>query len=510
MRTNQKRWGVLSLLLPVALGAGCGAAPSKPAGTDKGMQMPAAGTLVLHPERVQLQDGTMLDAERGMLFVPLERLRPTGPTVGIEFYRFRSTSTTAGPPIFRLPGGPGYQGFAALLANPGYADNEIRVWTDMGDYLMIGQRGIGSSPPNTLCERQAPAPLSAAVVEADETASVRAAMERCKAYWEGKGLALAGFSVVEAAADVDDIRRALGYPKIVLQGTSFGSHWAMAVMRYYPGVVERAVLSGMEGSDHTYDMPSGVLNAFARVAEEASRAPALARVMPRDGLLSAFRSAIARADAQPTFVKVDNPRTGEQDSVRFDAHRLRSLSYGYSGPASSRTGLASWPADIAALSAGRFDQAAASLVRREGGLTTASFMMLDCGSGISPARLAVIDADSAAAVLGDINRFYRQGCPVWSSDLGEEFRSGFDTDIPTVIVQGDWDTSTPIENALELAPRFKRHSFVTVGRGSHGALREAMRHSPDFTAALARFIQQGDTAGFPARVDLPPVEWVVP
>lgn len=512
MRTNRKRWlsRAVLLVVPVAVGVGCGATPSNQAVRDGALQLPKAGTLVLYPERVSLQDGTMLEAERGMLFVPVERSRPAGPTVGIEFYRFRATKPTSGPPIFRLPGGPGYLGFASLLANPGYADNEIRVWTDMADYLMIGQRGIGSSPPNTICERPTPMPLDAEIVEADEVARLRTVMEACKAYWEGKGLALAGFNVIEAAADVDDVRRALGYEKIVLQGTSFGSHWAMAVMRYHPGIVERAVLSGMEGSDHTYDMPSGVLNAFARVADEAARAPALARTLPREGLLTAFRSAIARAETAPTLVAVRNPKTGQQETVRFDALRLRSLSYGFTGPASARTGLASWPADIAALSAGRFDRAAASVVQRGEGQTTASFMMLDCGSGISPERRALIEADTAAALLGEINRYYRLGCPFWPSDLGEEFRRGFDTEIPTVIVQGDWDTSTPIENAIELAPRFKRQTFVTVGRGSHGALREAMRHSPEFTAALASFIQRGDTTGFSARVDLPPVDWIVP
>ena len=46
--------------------------------------------------------------------------------------------------------------------------------------------------------------------------------------------------MVEAAADVNDIRQALGYDRIILWGGSFGSHWSMAVMRYYPHIVARA------------------------------------------------------------------------------------------------------------------------------------------------------------------------------------------------------------------------------------------------------------------------------
>ena len=89
---------------------------------------------------------------------------------------------------------------------------------------------------------------------------------------------------------------------------------------------------------------------------------------------------------------------------------------------------------------------------------------------------------------------YETACPTWGADLGEEFRSGFETDIPTVVVHGTWDVSTPFENALECLPFFENLNFVVVDGGTHGALGEAMGFSPDFAAALMAFATQGETA----------------
>lgn len=49
-------------------------------------------------------------------------------------------------------------------------------------------------------------------------------------------------------------------------GGSFGSHWSMAILRNHPELVARALLSAMEGPDHTYDHPGWILNAQERVA----------------------------------------------------------------------------------------------------------------------------------------------------------------------------------------------------------------------------------------------------
>jgi pimeloyl-ACP methyl ester carboxylesterase len=171
-----------------------------------------------------------------------------------------------------------------------------------------------------------------------------------------------------------------------------------------------------------------------------------------------------------------------------------------------------WASDVLALHRGDFTSAALARVREAQSerFRTASYYMLDCGSGISRARAAKLDADPAVAIVGPLGFNYRHACPVWGADLGEAFRQNFEIDIPTVITQGDYDISTPIENAQELAPFFKKGRLVVVHGGSHPALDDAMDASAEYAAAILRFARTGDMTDLPAEVRLPPIDWVVP
>jgi pimeloyl-ACP methyl ester carboxylesterase len=163
---------------------------------------------------------------------------------------------------------------------------------------------------------------------------------------------------------------------------------------------------------------------------------------------------------------------------------------------------------------GDFETAArARASRSAGGATnyrTASYYMLDCGSGVTAERLATLRADPARLLVGDRSAFYQAVCQAWDADLGDAFRANFDTSIPTVIVHGNRDVNTPYENALELAPHFTRGKLVTVVGGTHGALNEALEADTAFANSLWHFVRTGDRARLPDSVVLPPIDWSVP
>jgi pimeloyl-ACP methyl ester carboxylesterase len=462
---------------------------------------------------IPLPGGKTATAERGMLRVPIVRADPASKVIGIDVWRFRALegAPEGAPPIFRLYGGPGWPGLEPAGID---WEGDIVPFIRTADLVLVGQRGIGTST-DTSCD--------AVVVEGARPALDASREERaqylrqkcgeCRAHWESQGYDLRGLNVKEAAADVDDVRRLLGYEKIALWGGSFGSHWGMTVLRYHPQAVARAVLTGMEGPDHTYDMPSGVLHSLERMAKAAERAPELAAHIPEEGLLGAFALVVESAEEEPFEIEVVHPRTGKTTSVPFDGAAVRNLALGYSGRVSSRGGMPGWPADLIALYRGDFERAAkARLLQGDGSdLPTASFFMLDCGSGITPARLERLHGDPAAKIVGDLgNWFYENACPAWGADLGDDFRTGFTTDVPTVVVQGTWDVSTPFDNALELLPAFRNLHFIPVEGGSHGALEEALRSAAGFREALMKFVASGDATGLPAEVVLPDLEWVVP
>ncbi len=472
-----------------------------------------AGPASFTPERVTLSagGGRTVIADRGLLPVQLVRSDPASRTIHVEVYRFhrQTGADPTTPPVFLLNGGPGYPGMGDNVNDTTFVARQILRFTRFTDLVVLGQRGIGSSPPNTACDAARPIPADEEATPERRAQGLREAAAACKAKWQDQGYDLRGFNVIEAAGDVNDARRALGYEKITIFGTSFGSHWGMAVLRYHPEIVARAVMSGLEGPDHTYDSPGGVLRALERIAAAAERDARIAPHVPEGGILAALRRTIHDVEQSP----IDHPIPGATVTARITADALRDVTRGYTRQTSSRAGIATWPSDMLRLIRRDWSGIAPRLAmgaRILGGIPTASFFMLDCGSGITPERHAAHAADPAQDIVGDPGEFYDLACPVWGADLGNAFRQNFHTDIPTLLVHGTWDTSTPYDNAVELAPFFTSSRFITIEGGSHGALGEALEAFPDFAAAVWRFAETGAFADIPDRWTLPPLDWAPP
>ncbi|MCG8468999.1 MAG: alpha/beta fold hydrolase [Gemmatimonadetes bacterium] len=460
---------------------------------------------------VPLASGDAYTVEHGVLRVPQNRARPDGPVFELQFHRFPALADAdpTTPPIIHLNGGPGWPGLQRQFENEQWLEDNIFPRARFADVVIIGQRGIGTSAPNTMCPR--PELENPTQVE-DPRVRFEAMLDaarRCRAKWEEEGVDLGGITVIEAANDVRDVVGALGYDRVQIHGGSFGSHWGMTVLRLHPDIVARAVLNGMEGPDHTYDMPGWVLAALERVAADAEASGVFDGRLPPGGVVEGFRDVIARAEARP--IAVDLPRRGGREhlSIRLTADDIRGLWGGFTSQSGGHR-MRGWPADMIALYEGSYEAAGNAAVRNRAvfGIPTAAFFMLDCGSGISADRLATLLEDPGADVVGPLGAFYHSVCPAWDADLGEAFRENFYTDIPTVIVHGDWDLSTPLENAQELLPYFRDHHFVLVERGTHGALGEALRASDSFRAGLERFMATGDMGGLPDVVTLPELDWV--
>jgi pimeloyl-ACP methyl ester carboxylesterase len=459
-------------------------------------------------------DGTIARAERCRLRVPIVRANPDSRPIEIDVWRFlaREGAPDDAPAIYELQGGPGWPGVEEREID---WDGQVALMTRVADLVFVGQRGIGTST-DLPCDDGIVGPATLPDGPFDRAAVARRIRERsarCREHWDAQGYDTRGLNVRESAADVADVARLLGHERIQLVGGSFGSHWSMAILRFHSELVARAVLNGMEGPDHTYDSPGGVLAALERLAAAAESAPELADQIPEGGLIAALREVIEAVEAEPFDVEVDDPDTGEPVTVRLDGDALRDVALGVTARVGSRRGMATWPADVLKLHRGEFEDAARAVLayqRNALRLSGAAFHGLDCGSGITPERLARYQADPAIAIVGDLSAYYEAACPPWGTDLGNDFREGFRTAVPTVIVHGLWDVNTPFENALECLPLFEHATFIPVDGGSHGAFGEAIREAPGFRDAFLEFLATGSTEDLPDEIALPPIRWAVP
>ena len=505
---------IVTVLFAVSFGCASKAKGSmKPTSSESATPRAAShGALQLENRTGPIEKGGSFSFERGVLQVPVNRRKGSAASLGFEFFRFPYKGTgQPAPPIFVLKGGPGFPGLGEALENDRYYLALVEPYLEIADVIVPGQRGFGGSRA-TPCAPMRELTIQEALNPSRADEATIAATTACRQRYEEEGLDLTGFNVNEAAADVAAVAKSLGYPQIQLIGTSFGSHLGIAIVRNYPEIVARATFSGLEGPDHTYDMPSSVLNAVKRILTSAEQSPQLRGLIPPGGLLAAYKTRLAELDRSPVSVEVEHPRSKEKLTIALTGDMLRSVALGYTGSTAFRHRMRGYPLDLLAMINGDFGPAAQRVIdiATDGELADASYYQLDCGSGISQERGARLRADPAAAVLGKTWLAYDTPCAAWDADVGEDFRRGFVTDVPTLLVQGNWDTSTPYENAVEVQSMFRNHRFIHIEGGSHGAMREAREQASGFDDSLKTWWKAGRFDHIPERVMLPALDWLTP
>jgi pimeloyl-ACP methyl ester carboxylesterase len=443
-----------------------------------------------------------LVAETGRLEVPESRRVPGPRRIGLPWYRFRSTAATPGTPIFLLAGGPGASWMRRLEENREYLE-EVAFYRGIADVVVFDQRGAGDASPRLTCEQTADLPAEQPLTADALASALRTALAACRDRHLADGVNLAAYDTVENAADVDALRRHFGYERITLLGGSYGSHLALQVLRAFPGTVDRALLTGIEGPGHTWDDPGARLATLARIAADIERSGALADAdLPDTGLLGVLARVLARLERAPVRVEV-----GEGDEARavvVDAELVRRIAAHRAGRNDDPL---AWPRFLLAMDRGDFRLAArAALAWRRIPIQDPVHWSMDCASGADPRRRRRLSTSPAIRLLGDPNFEYARLCDLWPHhDLGAGFRAPVHSPVPVLIVHGDRDLSTPIENAREVAAALGNARLVEVVGGGHGALYNLYNRWPPARAQVHAFLAGGEAA-WPARIDIRELE----
>ena len=181
------------------------------------------GDLTLERMSTDMDDGTTCEFDRGVLLVPQNRAAPNGASFALEFYRFPALpgADPGTPPIFHLNGGPGWPGFHGEPERPPLLEANVLPRTRHADLVFVGQRGIGTSGPNTVCQGARPPSVDQPFDRDALSVSAYEPAVACREEWEPEGVDLQGITVIEAANDVRDVAAALGYEKIQVHGGNF-------------------------------------------------------------------------------------------------------------------------------------------------------------------------------------------------------------------------------------------------------------------------------------------------
>ena len=177
---------------------------------------------------------------------------------------------------------------------------------------------------------------------------MRAAAAACRDRWLREGVDLAAYNTVENAADVNDLRLALGYDKMTLVGGSYGSHLALQLMRQFPRIRRpgRDVRRRRTGS-HVGQSVRHVATLGASRRRPSSQPPspdAFRRRIPE-----ALERVIARLESSPQTVTVGNGANARTVVVDADLVRLQARR-----DAGRRTQPHLWPEMILAIDRGDY------------------------------------------------------------------------------------------------------------------------------------------------------------
>ena len=432
----------------------------------------------------QLDDGEKREYEIGVFFVPENRSNPDSRVIAIDYARFPAKDEK-GPPIFLLPGGPGgtYVGKAPAAWKIPHLER-LRAFSDV---VLMNQRGYNPHRRDVIAAwRSKTRPKPDDTLE-DRVSDYIEFAKYVRSQYEDSNVDLRGYTIIECAGDVNDLRKALGYDRIMLMGQSFGSQWCFAVMRKHPEIVERAILTGVEPLNNTHDMPSHLMHAVRRIWKHLDTDPEWVPFLPPGGMEEAAESVFTRLENSGIEVKGDNGETVSllgPDDFPWD-----------------------YPAKIVELFHGNTDRWKSGR-KPNGGYLDGKliFPLIDSSTGVTADRRKKLLDDPSIRYVSQNNFFasFLATADIWPSpDVGDDFRIPIQCDIPVVFMHGNWDRYTPVENTLEIAPFFPNSHTLLIERGGHDPFLQMGEH-PEVLTALMKFAETGSTDAIPDKITIKP------
>ncbi len=422
---------------------------------------PASEGVRLEPIEFEAAGGEVVAAELGRFVVPENRQSDSSQQIELAFIRFPSTSPDPGSPIVYLAGGPGGSGTGAARYSRFPLFQSLR---EIADVIAFDQRGTGMShtPEPEECEVSRPSPTDRPLDHATLAEMELDAARECAELWRDQGVDLAGYTTLESADDLKALQEVLGAESLTLWAISYGTHLALATIRRHPEIVDRAILAGVEGPDHTVKMPSLAERQLASLLALIHRDPEARERHP--DFRTAMESLLERLDGGPATLEFVPPEGGATRRVLVGRPELERLTLAMFRDPSTLVAL---PALYERLASG--DLSPLGRGPSEEFEMEAMEEAMDAASGMSEARRRRFLREADRTLLGGGTQLVgaQMAEALGIPDLGEAFRAPVISEVPVLLISGTLDGRTPVENAEEVLPGFLHASHLMIENAGH-------------------------------------------
>lgn len=413
----------------------------------------------------------------GYVIVPeVHSATATGKTIKLAVVVFKSSATNPAPePVVYLEGGPGghIQSTIDLMTGAFY-----QAFTARGDAIFFDQRGVGNSQPSLHCVEFETQTVQDAPVILDPKVDAQHTIDAATACHDRlvkQGINLNAYNSTESAADVNDIRQALGYKQIDVYGGSYGTLLAQTIMRLFPQIVRSVILDSVVPPDANPD-----INAIASGSRtlnlifQACTADTVCNTAYPD-LKNVFSKTFAMLNTTPATVKVTVPGTTNPISVKVDGNRFMSVLFQllystqtieliprllyaiYNGNQALLSALMIVPFEInQEVDLGMYYSVECS--------EEWPFSQLSDNQAAVSKSLPELSQDSDVGVQASITL-----CQNWNVKKADQAQvSLLKSAIPTLVMEGQFDPITPPEYGQRVAQNLSNSYYVEFPASAHG------------------------------------------
>ena len=305
---------LITTLAALLLAAACDSTapqPSIPTSSDDGAPSAAAAFTPTFADATCPDDvstNVVIRVSCGFVTVLEDRSQPAGRTIQLFVARFDPPGGTSTPdPIVAL---------GHLATQDGYGDMSGGGQRTHRILYLMDPRGVGHSTPSLACPEVPSIGPDLAGYRLRDSARgelLRNAIQACHDRLVGQGIQLADYDLAANAADLDDIRAALGIKQWNLMSNGDASRVVLEVARRYPTGLRSLIIDSpsLPAPDFLTVGPASLDLAISQVVAICGRQSACGRAFP--DVAAMIRSAIAQLDATPLDLQVD----GTVDAIRL-------------------------------------------------------------------------------------------------------------------------------------------------------------------------------------------------
>ena len=382
-------------------------------------------------------------------------------------------------PLVYIEGGPG--------AETGLDTDGIALWrkdlagngvAEGRDMELFDERGTGRSEPKLDCPELVDATVTIYRGRPDVATTNKLwqkASAACRDRLLGDDIDLGAYDSAAIAADLEDLRHALGYPAWNLWAASYGTRVALVAMRDHPQGLRSAILDSVypPEAEGFVDIGAATERVLAKLAAECAASTACNGAYPN--LAASLDKLQARLDAAPMPVPVDGA-DGRRDFFLLDGNRLVEVLIDT---------FYDWDA-IAALPRLIHEAANGNDDRLKEAASTYFNSLLDQtisdGMALSVTCREEYPFEQGAPIAAAIKAHPRfahltltdstlAACPIWGVGRSPAIESQpVTSDVPALLLSGDYDVVTPPYWA-EAAVRHLSHGHLVKFPGiGHGVI----------------------------------------